>query len=342
MKVVIASTVVPFVYGGGTLIVDWLDEALRERGHEVEVLRLPFPMDSRGALKAMVGLRLLHLEDSCDRLVTIRYPSHVIRHPAKAAWFLHHQRGMFDLWGSWHQEMPSGRTADRYRELLAEADRVGLSEARGVFSPSRIVRDRLRTFNDIEAEVLYAPVWRPERFRNDGYGDYLFMPSRLTSTKRQYLAIEAMRHVTTPVRLVIAGPPDVDTYEGELRGLIGDDDRVELLAGWISEEEKVELLAGCLAVPYLPVMEDSYGYPSIEAHHAGKGVITVTDSGGVLELVVDGINGRVVKPDPVALAECFDELWEDRALAARLGAAGAGRMTELGIDWDHVVDSLLA
>lgn len=341
MKVVVASTIVPFLHGGGTLIVDWLEDALQERGHEVEVLRIPFPMDSRRTVSSMTGLRLLDLEGSGDRLVTIRYPSHVIRHPAKVVWFIHHQRAMFDLWNTRFQEMPSGPAADRYREMLVSADRVGMSEARAVFANSRIVRDRIRLFDDVDASVLYPPVWRPDRFRNEGYGDYLFMPSRLTRNKRQYLAIQAMRHVKTPVRLVIAGAPDLPGYDAELQVLVGDDERVSLISDWISESDKLDLLAGCLAVPYIPVQEDSYGYPSLEAHHAGKAVITTTDSGGVLELVVDGVNGRVLKPTAVALAECFDELWEDRALAARLGAAGAGRMAELGIDWDAVVDSLL-
>ena len=38
MKIMIASTVVPFVKGGGTLIVDWLEEKLCEYGHDVQVI----------------------------------------------------------------------------------------------------------------------------------------------------------------------------------------------------------------------------------------------------------------------------------------------------------------
>ena len=56
---------------------------------------------------------------------------------------------------------------------------------------------------------------------------------------------------------------------------------------WISEEEKVERLATALAVAYVPDDEDSYGYPSLEAAHARKAVLTASDSGGVLELVSD-------------------------------------------------------
>lgn len=342
MKVVVASTVVPFIEGGGTLIVDWLEDALRERGHEVEVLRLPFPMGPQLVTKAMLGLRLMDLSDHGERLVTIRYPSHLLRHPAKVAWFIHHQRGMFDHWGTSYQQMPDGREADRYRELLAAADHTGLTEARTLFTNSQIMRDRVKRYNDLDATVLYPPVHRPDRFRTDAYGDYLFMPSRLLPAKRQDLAIEAMRYVETPVRLVLAGQPDLPGYDRRLRTRIRDSSRVTIIPHWISEDEKVDLYAGCLAVPYLPMNEDSYGYPSLEAHHARKAVVTLTDSGGTLELIHDRVNGRVVEPDPMALAVCFDELWEDRALAERLGRAGEARIAELGIDWDHTIDSLLS
>jgi hypothetical protein len=42
MKIVIASSIVPFVYGGGSFIVDWLEQKLLEYGHQVERFCLPF------------------------------------------------------------------------------------------------------------------------------------------------------------------------------------------------------------------------------------------------------------------------------------------------------------
>ena len=36
MKVLLASTIVPFIEGGGTFIVDWLAEKLQEYGHQVD------------------------------------------------------------------------------------------------------------------------------------------------------------------------------------------------------------------------------------------------------------------------------------------------------------------
>jgi len=90
----------------------------------------------------------------------------------------------------------------------------------------------------------------------------------------------------------------------------------------------------------VPEDEDSYGYPSLEAAHARKAVLTASDSGGVLELISDGHNGIVAPPDPRSLAQAMDRLYRDRALAARMGAANERRLAELRIDWPNVVDAL--
>ena len=92
----------------------------------------------------------------------------------------------------------------------------------------------------------------------------------------------------------------------------------------------------------MPEDEDSYGYAGLEAAMVGKPLVTTTDSGGVLELVQDGENGLVADPEPAALAAAFDRLHDDRAEAARFGAAQAGRLRDLGIGWDHVIERLLA
>ena len=47
---------------------------------------------------------------------------------------------------------------------------------------------------------------------------------------------------------------------------------------------------------------DITDYSGLEAAHARKAVLTTSDSGGVLELVKDGVNGLVVPPYPMAIA----------------------------------------
>ncbi|MEZ5351936.1 MAG: glycosyltransferase family 4 protein [Bryobacteraceae bacterium] len=347
MKIILASSTNVFVRGGATFFVDWLGHALEARGHQVDTLMLPVSEEPNALLEQMAAFRLIDLSQHGDRLITVRTPAHLLRHPRKVSWFIHHYRGAYDLWGTRYQTLPNSPEGIACREAIIGADNRGLGECARVFSNSGVVRDRLRKFNSVDAEVLFPPLPEPNPFRPGPYGDYLLLFCRLAHHKRQWLAIESLRHTRTPVRLVIAGPadPDAASYVDELRVLIaryGLDDRVSLLSRWIPDEEKTALFAQCLATLYFPFDEDSYGYPSLEAHAARKAVLTTTDSGGTLELIEEDRNGFVTPPDPEQIGEAMDRLFSDRALAQRLGESGPERMRELGIHWDHVVERLLA
>ena len=119
-------------------------------------------------------------------------------------------------------------------------------------------------------------------------------------------------------------------------------ERVTLERDWIPDERKVELFASALGVAYLPFDEDSYGYPTLEAFHSRRPVVTTSDSGGVLEIVEHERTGLVAEPSAASLANAFDRLYADRALAARLGAAGAEAIVERNISWAHTIERLLA
>jgi glycosyltransferase involved in cell wall biosynthesis len=227
------------------------------------------------------------------------------------------------------------------------ADNQGLGEATRLFCNSYVVRDRLKTFNQVDAEVLYPPLLAPNQFYKESCGDYLVYCSRLTHQKRQWLAIEALRHTRTPVKLVIAGCPDpgADWYLEQLYLLVERyklGNRVSIIPRWISEQEKIELFARCLAGVYFPIDEDSYGYPSLEAHAARKAVLTTIDSGGTRELIIGGTNGFVTPADPELIADAMDQLYNNRSMADETGQVGWHRAAELGISCDRVLSKLLA
>jgi glycosyltransferase involved in cell wall biosynthesis len=58
--------------------------------------------------------------------------------------------------------------------------------------------------------------------------------------------------------------------------------------------------------------------------------------------VIDQATGLVTNPTPEGLAAAMDHLWENRALAKQLGAAGRDRYFSMDISWSNVVDKLLA
>jgi glycosyltransferase involved in cell wall biosynthesis len=346
MKIIIATSVTPFVEGGATYIVDSLGQQLEARGHEVEILRFPLSERYGELLDQLLAFRLMDLTQHGDRLIAIRTPAHLLKHPNKVVWFIHHFRGAYDLWGTKYQGIPNTPEGVAYRDAIVAADNVGLREAK-LFCNSGVVRDRLKKFNGVTAEVLYPPLADPHRFYSAGTGDYLLYFARLTHHKRQWLAIESMRYTHSAVRLVIAGCPDPgeEPYVDDMRRAIekhGLGKRVSLISRWVPEAEKVELFAKCLGAIYFPFDEDSYGYPSLEAHAARKPVLATTDSGGTVELIVNGRNGFVTPADPELIARAMDDLYGDQDRARRMGEAGGERIDELGINWERVMARLLA
>lgn len=345
MRIVVASSFVPFVDGGGRFIVEWLAERLRAQGHAVERIFLPFVDIPTTMLEQTLAYRLVDLAQSADRLIAIRPPAHVIPHPSKVLWFIHHFRGFYDMWDTPYRSVPDRPESHAMRRRIWEMDDVALRESRRILTISEVVAKRLRDFNRVEAEVVYPPLQRPEQFRCDGYGDEILCVSRVEYHKRQDLLVEAMRFVRTPVRLRLCGTGLAPGFHRDLVGLVerhGLQARVAIDYRWVSEEEKIDLFARALAIAYVPHDEDGVGYPALEAAPARKAVVTTADSGAVVELMVDGVNGAVLPPDPAALADAFDRLYLDRARAQRMGEAHAAHVAGMNITWDRVLERMLA
>jgi glycosyltransferase involved in cell wall biosynthesis len=348
MRVLIASTYIPFIRGGGTQIIDDLCAELQARGFDADAVFLPFYPHWKSFPEQAVALRLLDVCGSSnrpiDRLITVRTPAHVLRHPNKVVWFLHHYREAYDLWGTYWTGMPNDHTGRYYRNLIMRTDNLHLRQARAVYTISQNVAGRLKRFNEIEANaVLYPPLPRAHPFRPGSFDDYFFYPSRITPIKRQLLAIEALKYTDPNVRLVVAGAVEDTVYGRQIQEFIqleGLSERVRL-TGWISESAKAEWMANCCCVLFVPYDED-YGYVTVEAFQSQKPVITCTDSGGSLELVDHSFNGLVVDPDPRALADAMNGLWRDRGRAQELGLAGPNALRTHRIDWDYVIEKLTA
>jgi glycosyltransferase involved in cell wall biosynthesis len=342
MRIAIVNNQAPFVRGGAELLAEWLHDKLEEYGHEARIVRIPFQWNPpERIIDHMLAARLVRLAN-VDRVVAFKFPAYYIPHDDKVLWLLHQFRQAYDLWGTSFQGIPNTPTGHRIRDAIVEADRLHLEEAKRIYTNSKIVGHRLGLYSGLESEPLFPPLFDSSPYRCEEYGDYFFFPSRINAIKRQHLAVEAMAHIKSDAKLVIAGPPDTSEDLDRLMGAVHEHDlerRVQVIPHWISDAEKLRLLAGARGVIYIPLGEDSYGYVTLEAFHARKPVITLMDSGGTHELIRDRYNGRIVG-GALGLAEAIDELAENRALAERLGQSALETISELDISWDRVVRCL--
>lgn len=341
MRIAVCGTQVPFVSGGAEVLADGLVGALRDAGHQVDLVRLPFSWDTREAVIAgALQWRLFDFpaaSGSVDAVIATRFPNYLVRHPRKVVWLMHQFRQAYELRGSDLSEIGATGEDDDLVERVRRMDRLAFEEASRVFAIADNPARRLRENNGVEAEVLHPPPKLAGRYREGDFGDYVFSVGRLDRSKRFELLIDAMAETSSSLRCRIAGTgPQREALRQRIASR-GVGDRVELL-GYVDDDELVDLYAGSRAVCFTPFDED-FGYVTIEAFHSGKPVITATDSGGPLELVRDGENGLVVAPEAGALARAVDALAGDEALARRLGAAG--RETARPIRWGPVIERLL-
>ena len=188
---------------------------------------------------------------------------------------------------------------------------------------------------------MYHPCPDMDSFYPREYGDYILMPSRINVTKRQLLAVEAMRHSKSGMKLYIMGKADNAYERDRLLAMIKEynlKNRIEYI-DYVSQEEKFKLYANARAVLFIPFDED-YGYITLEAMAASKAVITASDSGGPLEFVEDQASGFIVPPTAQDIARAIDEFAKSPALAAKIGKAAKKHIGEMEISWDSVVKEL--
>jgi glycosyltransferase involved in cell wall biosynthesis len=290
----------------------------------------------------LLDLRMVH-GVRVDRLIALKFPAYFIPHPEKVVWLLHQHRSAYDLYDhpvGGLRKLPRGETV---RDIIQRADQQLGAEARGIFTISRTVTNRLQHFSAIDSTALYhPPAGAKEFYCADETGDYFFFPSRVTPTKRQELVINALAFTKQPVRVRFAGLPDSPPYGEGLVALaekLGVSPRIEWV-GFLTEGEKRDAYAHALAVLFPPLDED-YGYVTLEAMLASKAVVSCSDSGGPLEFLLHEHTGLVAAAKPKQLAGALDALWQDRALARQLGQNGRRHYEQMGLSWSNVVRSLL-
>ena len=347
MRIGVLTVQVPFVHGGAELHARNLLHALRDAGHQADIISMPFKWFPPDRIAPQIlAARLLDVTASSgmsiDRVIGLKFPAYLIRHPDKVLWILHQHRTAYDLWGHGLGDLHGQPGGDQAMQAIREADNRLIPEARRIFTNSRRVSERLATYNRIESRPLYHPPPLAERYLRREAEEFLLLPSRINATKRQDLVIEALFHVRSDVRVRIIGPPDTQQYLDRLReratALPAGRVRFE---GPVSDSEKIDLFARCLAVLFVPFDED-YGYVTLEAMLASKPLLTCSDAGGVLEFIEHGRNALVCEPDPVELAAAMDRLWMNRPMARSMGAEARASYDALGISWNRVVESLLA
>ncbi len=183
--------------------------------------------------------------------------------------------------------------------------------------------ERLRTRKELELEGHYPVITCIAGFRVE---------------KRQEDLIRAMvtiRQTYPTARLVLAGS---GWYVNNLREIANELGVADLL-DCPGEREDVPALLANTDVFVLPSSMEPFGMSPVEAMAAGVPVV-VTRTGGLAEIVTDGVDGLLVPVEnPEGIAAAVVRICQDPELRERLSCAGRQRATDF--DEAKAVDSLI-
>ncbi len=239
MRIAVCRPQVPFARGGAEIFTDELVRRLGERGHEAEIVSVPFKWyPGQRVLTQAFLWRLLDLAEAdgrpIDLVVATKFPSYCVRHPNKVVWLLHQFRQAYELDRTELGQFSESAEDRALRRRIQRLDEVALGEAKKLFATSGNVAGRLRRSTGLEAEVLPHP---PQElaYRTDAYEPFVLSVNRLDRAKRIDLLIEAAAREGVEVVIVGDGPD-----RGRLESLANGRAR---FTGRIPEDELADLYA---------------------------------------------------------------------------------------------------
>lgn len=343
MKIIVCNSKTPFVKGGSEIVVEWLLQELKKRQIEVEELSIPLLWKKEeDIIRCYLTWRLLNLEESLEipphLIICTKFPSYVIQHLNKVIWLFHQFRQVYDWVGT-----ELGYDCDTVLQLdvrkkIMEMDDLSFKEAKKIFAISKNVANRLLKFNNVKAEVIYPFPPNKDDYYCSNYGNYFLHVGRLEKNKRVDLIIEAFKNSSTTKKLIITG-------EGSNKRLLQEKverynlgERVKFV-GWVDKKQLLELYANAYAVIFAAYDED-FGLVMPEAFLSKKVLITLTDSGGVTELVKDNETGLLATPDVEAFSDTINRACLERNKIIEMGNNAYEMVNSWS--WDNIIEKLIS
>ena len=317
------------VKGGNQIIAEALSKYIKKYSNH-QTINIHTPMKTyplRSLLKSYATHRLTDLSNF-DLIISLKFPSFMIKHPNHTSYFAHFYRQFYDLWPEQRKTLPQRIT----RKIIKFLDKRALGKTKRIIAYSKFIQQRLKD-EKINSELIYCPPIE-EEFKCKGY-DYILSTSILDdSRKRISLLIKSMKHIKEDINLIIAG---TGPHEKQLKDLAKNDPRI-IFVGYKSPKELIDLYAEALCTCLVSYKED-YGLVTIESMKSKKPVITCKDSGGPLEFIEHNKTGLIADPTPESIAKQLSTLIKDKSKAKKMGNLAEQRIKF--INWKDTISKIL-
>ncbi|MCB0332202.1 MAG: glycosyltransferase, partial [Bdellovibrionales bacterium] len=224
-NILILGVKVPFTSGGQEVLVRTLCKELNARGHNADVVELPFTVFPKESFLNQAAMwRALDLSTfggkDVDLVIATKFPSYYARHPKKSLWLVHQHRALYDLYGSRYSDISDDPRDEALRRMLVEGDRKVIGECQFVSGISQNVVSRLEKYIDIKGTALYPPLPQGSAYKRGESEEYILSVGRLCAIKRVDLMLKAMPIVHNVAKLKIVGTADepgvMEYYKNEI------------------------------------------------------------------------------------------------------------------------------
>jgi glycosyltransferase involved in cell wall biosynthesis len=223
----------------------------------------------------------------------------------------------------WHAVPKRCIDGSRASSLLGSAEAylqawLGLYKKVDVMiAPSLFLKGKVEALRWPAARLVHLPYFIPtgpdHSGRNQGY---VLFAGRISTEKGVATLLEAAELIKA-VEFVIAGEgPELNTFRHYARrhGLSN-----VRFTGYVKGDALERLLEGALCVVVPSISYENLPLSILEAFAHGKPAVA-SDSGGIPELVKNGITGYVFDPGvPIALAEAIDRISSDERRRVEMG-----------------------
>jgi len=168
-------------------------------------------------------------------------------------------------------------------------------------------------------------------------GRYVLWVGTIEPRKNLPRLLDAFAALTTDAQLVLVGPQGWNEELGARLAALPASvrERIRVL-GFVPHDDLAPLYAGAAAFAF-PSLLEGFGFPVVEAMAQGTPVVT---SRGTSTEEIAGEAGLLVDPrDTAALSAALQQVLDDGALAAHVGALGRERAALY--TWDRSADLVL-
>jgi glycosyltransferase involved in cell wall biosynthesis len=293
----LAEAVPPKLYGGTERVVSWLAEALLRQGHQVTLFA---SAESKTAAKLVVcapqSLRLAGIRDHLGSTLAM------LREVRRRA-------NEFDIIHFHVDLLPQALFHDlAYKCLVTLHGRLDMPDAFPLYncypemplvSISNAQRLPMPSNVNWLATIPHGLAPDPGAFHPEG-GSYLAFLGRISPEKRPDRAIEIAKRAGLPLKIAAkVDAADLTYFKTEIEPLL-DHPLIEFI-GEIGDSQKAAFLGNARALLFPIDWPEPFGLVMIEAMAAGTPVIA-WPNGSVPEVIMDGVNGRIVESIEAAAA----------------------------------------